>query len=108
MPDANRMTAPRVLRSVLESACLRKLCRNVLVKRAAESDVNRLGAPAYAQNWKVPFQRRLGHLQLEFGAPGFDLAELFDWPFAVIARVDVKISTAEHETVQDAEQRTNS
>ncbi len=98
--NPNRVVESVWLSAALVGAGAGKLGRNVLVKRSAQSDINRLGAAADAQYRKITTERRCGHLELEFGARGFDFAELFDRPFAVIARMNIEMTAAQHQTIQ--------
>ena len=77
-----------------------KLGRDVLVKRSAQSDIDCLGAAANTQYRKITAERRCRHLELEFGARGFDFAELSDRPFAVVTRMNIEIAAAQDQTIQ--------
>src|SRR5918996_468771 len=72
-----------------------KLRRDVLIQRAAQSDVYRLRAAADAENRQVALERRCDDLQFEFGSPGFNNSKLLDWFLAVKTRMDIKISAAD-------------
>ncbi len=49
--DSYKMASNRLTRGLLMFACVGKLGRDVLVKGAPESDVDRLGAPANTEDW---------------------------------------------------------
>ena len=98
--DPNRVIDCVWLTAALVGGGGGKLDRDVLVKRSAQSDIDRLGAAANTQYRKITAERRCGHFELEFGARGFDFAELFDRPFAVVARMNIEIAAAQDQTIQ--------
>src|SRR5262245_23210640 len=84
-----------------------KLCRDILVKRAAQRDVDGLCAAANTQDRQVLLYRFIGDFQLEISACVFDFTEFPYRAFTVVTGMDVEISSAEHQAIQFAEQVTN-
>ena len=69
-----------------------RLGGNILVKGAAENDVDRLGAATHPEQRKVSFQGQGYQFQLELGPLLLDLSQRRYRLFPIIFWMDVKIS----------------
>lgn len=98
--NLHSVSANSFLFTLLMFAGVGYLRGDVLVKRAAEHDVERLLAAADAEHRQIFFYRRGGNVEFEFGSLCFDDAKLMDRFLAVVARMDVEAAATDDQTVE--------
>lgn len=80
------------------------LSADVLVKTAAQDDVDRLSAAANAKERQILLERRRGEIQFEITALGFDRAEARKRFLAVITGMDIEVAAAQDKAIKARQQ----